>query len=350
MKNKFISIIWGYSTHMYGFAPEENYHLHALKVAKELGFEPWAIVKGSKESIEKDPHFDKDIHVIDYKNFFQFIFHVLKFSLQNSLFYVNSYEWQSFIIPFCARRTIFMAHTQPQRKTKSKQLFQNFIYTFFKAIRLNNQTEKDFLIKENINPEKLFVIPLIVSNNIFKKISPTLQRTDLVYFGNITAKKNLLTILHAFEEVKKSYPEIKIHLIGNMWDTSIKEYINQSVYKNDIIEYGFMPNEQLVPELNSKLIYLNSSLDEGQCVAVYDAALSGCALCLPTIMSFTGVFKDGALFHEIYDYQKLAENILHYLEHPELIQTHQQQNEKMILNNYSIECVEKKMKELFLKI
>ncbi len=190
MKNKFVSIIWGYSTHMYGFAPEENYHLHALKVAKELGFEPWVIVKGSKENMERDSHFDKEIRVIDYKNFFQFIFYVLKFSFQNSLFYVNSYEWQSFIVPFVARRTIFMAHTQPKRKTRAKQIFQNFIYSFFKAIRLNNDTERDFLIKENISPEKLFVVPLVVSNNIFKLTNPEINnRKDLVYFGNITAKK-----------------------------------------------------------------------------------------------------------------------------------------------------------------
>jgi len=351
MSNKFVSIIWGYSTHMYGFAPEENYHLHALKIAKELGFEPWAIVKGSKENMEKDPNFDKEIRVINYNNFFQFIFYVLKFSFQNSLFYVNSYEWQSFIIPFLTRRTIFMAHTQPKRKTKAKQIFQNFIYIFFKAIRLNNETERDFLIKEKINPKKLFVVPLVVSNNIFKLTNSEISnRKDLVYFGNITAKKNVLTILRAFEKVKETLPEIKINLIGNMWDENIKDFISKSKFKESILTYGFLPNEELVPELNKNLIYLNSSLDEGQCVAVYDAALSGCALCLPKIMSFVGVFKDSALFHDIYDHEALAQNILYYIEHPEIIKKHNEENIKMITENYSIECVETKMKELFLKI
>ena len=81
---KVVSIIWGYHTHMYNFAPEENYHLHFLKVAKESGFIPYAIVKGSKKNMESDPNFDKDIEVIDYKNIFQFLFLIIKFSFQNT--------------------------------------------------------------------------------------------------------------------------------------------------------------------------------------------------------------------------------------------------------------------------
>jgi hypothetical protein len=88
-KKKFVSIIWGYFTHMYAFPPEENYHLHILKVAKELGFSPVVIIKDDKREIENDPNFDKDIKVIYYKNIFQFLFLVLKFSFQRSLFYVN---------------------------------------------------------------------------------------------------------------------------------------------------------------------------------------------------------------------------------------------------------------------
>ncbi len=92
MKQKrFVSIIWGYSTHMYAFAPEENYHLHALKVAKELGYKPCAIVRDGKKQMIDDPHFDPDIEVIDYKNAFQFFFHVIRLSIVKSVFYVNSY-------------------------------------------------------------------------------------------------------------------------------------------------------------------------------------------------------------------------------------------------------------------
>jgi glycosyltransferase involved in cell wall biosynthesis len=343
---KFVSIIWGYSTHMYGFAPEENYHLHALKVAKDLGFKPYAIVKGSKKNILNDPHFDTDIEVIDYKNNFQFFFHVIKLSFQNSLFYVNSYEWQSFIIPFLARKTIFMAHTQPKRQTERKQKIQNFVYKFFTTIRLNNEEEKEFLLQQGTPKDKLFVVPLVVSQDVFKLTYTSSERKDLVYFGNVTEKKNLPTILKAFELVKSTYPQIKLNIIGTVHDTKVTDIINVSPFKQDIVLHGFLPNDLLVQELNKTLIYLNSSFDEGQCVAVYDAALSGCALCLPNIMSFEGVFKDSSLFHDVMDYEKMAQNIIYYLNHPDIIEKFKKHNIEMITKNYSIETIEQKLKEL----
>lgn len=179
---------------------------------------------------------------------------------------------------------------------------------------------------------------------------PNSNRKDLVYFGNITIKKNLLTILKAFELVKEQKPEIKLNIIGNIWDENIKNYTNNSKYKSDIIFHGFLPNETLVQILNKNLIYLNSSLDEGQCVAVYDAALCGCALCLPNIMSFIDVYKDKALFHDVYDHKKLAENILYYINNPDIITTHSRICIDMIQKEYSIDVVENKIKDLILKI
>ncbi len=347
---KVVSIIWGYHTHMYNLAPEENYHLHFLKVAKESGFKPYAIVKGSKENMENDPNFDKDIEVIDYKNIFQFLFLIIKFSFQNTLFYVNSYEWQSFMVPFIAKKTIFMAHTQPKRQTEKKQMIQNFVYRFFTAIRLNNDTEKDFLLEQGTDEKKLHVVPLVVSQSVFKLTNTDIgTRKDLVYFGNVTEKKNLPTILKAFELVKEKYPEIKLNIIGKIHDESINEAIDKSVFKKDIVRYGFLPNSTLIDEMNRNLIYLNSSLDEGQCVAVYDAALCGCVLCLPNIMSFIGVFKDVALFHDIYDHEKLAENILFYVNNPDIIKNYNNKCINMIKKDYSIDRVENKLTTLLSK-
>lgn len=347
-QKKFVSIIWGYSTHMYSFAPEENYHLHALKVAKGLGYKPCAIVRDGKKQMIEDPHFDPDIEVIDYKNAFQFFFHVIRLSLSGSAFYVNSYEWQSFIVPFLAWKTIFMAHTQPKRQTSKRQKIQNFVYRFFTAIRLNNEEEKAFLLKEGTDPKKLHVVPLVVSQDVFKITNPNIiDRKDLVYFGNVTAKKNLPTIIKAYEQVREARPDIKLHIMGRVHDLTVVDLINASKHKDGIVQHGFLQNDQLVTELNKTLIYLNASFDEGQCVAVYDAALSGCALCLPNIMSFVGVYKDSALFHDVKDSSKMAENILRYLDHPELIEQHRALNLDMIRKNYSTEVIEHKMQELF---
>ena len=321
MKNKkqiFVSIIWGYPAHFPKLVLEENCLLHVLNVALEQDMEVYIIGKNNKKIIESDPNLDPRIKVIDYKNFFNYLFQIIKFSLKNSIFYVNSYEWQSFIVPFLARRTIFMAHTEPKRRSKIKQIVQNFVYKLFTIIRLNNQEEKDFQLEQGTPEKKLMIVPLVIAENVFK-LEDMGERTDLVCFGNVTPKKDLITAINAFEIVKEYKPEIKIHIVGKVLDENFKRKVSESKYKNDIIFHGFMENDKVSKELNKHIIYINSSLDEGQCVAVYDAALCGCVLCLPKIMSFTGVFKDFALFHDTHDHQQLAKNIIYYLEHPDIV-------------------------------
>lgn len=349
-KRKFISIAWSYHKHMQEMAPEESYHLHILKVAKELGFKPYILLRDGKSFLENDPHLDREIVILDYKNFFHFLYQIIKFSLQGALFYVNSYEWQSFIVPFISRKTIFMAHTQPKRQTLFRQKVQNFVYRFFTAIRLNNITEKEFLIEQKTSEKKLHVVPLVVSQDVFKIINNDFNlRKDLVCFGNVTEKKNIITIIKAFEKVKETGADIKLNIIGNVFDENVSKYANSSNYKSDIIFHGFLPNAVVVKKLNENLVYLNSSFDEGQCVAVYDAALCGLGLCLPNIMSFVGVYKDKALFHEVNDYEQLAKNILYYVNNPEVIQNHNKICIDMIKKDYSIESVENKLKILISK-
>jgi glycosyltransferase involved in cell wall biosynthesis len=352
MKNnkKFISIAWSYHKHMQEMAPEESYHLHMLKVAKEVGFKPYILLRDGRIFLETDPHFDPDITIIDYKNFCHFLYQVIKFSLQGALFYVNSYEWQSFIVPFISRKTIFMAHTQPKRQTVRKQKIQNFVCSFFTAIRLNNVTEKEFLLTQKTDPAKLHVIPLVVSTDVFKVLNTTQEqiRKDLVYFGNITVKKDVLTIIKAFESVKAVHPDIKLHIIGNVLDSRVTAHAETSPYVSDIVFHGFVKNEEVVQKLNTYLMYINSSFDEGQCVAVYDAALCGLGLCLPNIMSFIDVYKDKAVFHDVQDHTTLAKNILYYINNPDILTQHNRKCIDMITQEYSTEIIEKKLQALLL--
>jgi glycosyltransferase involved in cell wall biosynthesis len=352
MKKKFVSIIWGYPKHFPNLVLEENCYLHILNIALRNDMDVYIIVKDAKKIIENDPNLDQRIKVLDYGNFFNFLFKIIKFSISNSIFYVNSYEWQSFLIPFMARRTIFMAHTQPKRKTRAKQIFQNFIYMFFTAIRLNNDTEKDFLIKEKINPKKLFVIPLVVSDNIFKLTNTQINnRKDLVYFGNVTLVKNLSTILKAFSIVKENHKQIRLNIIGHIYDHGFYDQIQEMNLADNIKIHGFIHHgKKLSDLLNENLVFVNSSISEGQCVAVYDAALCGCVLCLPNIMSFVGVFKDKALFHDVIDYNKLAKNINYYLDNIEIAYKHSRSCIEMIKEDFSKEIIEKKMEELLKKI
>jgi glycosyltransferase involved in cell wall biosynthesis len=351
---RFILVIKGYSRDMYPWSPEEKYHIHALRVAKSLGFSTHVLIQYGKVNLCGDPDFDQDTEVIDCGGAFGLFRQVLAVSSPQSLFYVNSYEWESFVIPFLVRRSVFMAHTQPKRSDVIRQMIQNFAYRFFTAIRLNNETEKAFLLGQGIAVEKLSVVPLVVSQDTYRIENPESMenaampvRRDIAYFGNVTAKKNLPTIIRAFESLKSTHRDIRFHIIGKVHDESVFKLIDASLHKKDIVLHGFLSNDDARAELNKMLVYVNSSTDEGQCVAAYDAALCGCVLALPKIMSFVGVFKDCALFHDIYDHEQLAGNLRRYLDDAETAELHRVRAIEMIRSEYSIATVERKMKELF---
>ena len=347
-KNKYlVSIIWGYSKRMYDFAIEENYHLHVLNIAKELGYIPVVIIKQEKGDIENDPNFDKNIKIINYKNLFNYFFQIIKYSFKNSIFYVNSVEPQSLCIPFLARNTIFMGHTHPVRQTKFRQIIFNFSMKYFDKIRLNNTDEKQFLLNQGIDKNKLKVVPLAISNRIYQFNNNYKHRKDIVYFGNVTLKKNLKTILKAFKIVLEEDKNLKLHIIGATLDSNSQKLLINLNIINNVIIHGFISLKELSIILNNFKIYINSSYDEGQCVAVYNASLSGCALCLPNIMSFRGVFKNKALFHEVNDYKKLAENIIFYLDNPQIASEYNKLCREMIIKNYNYQKISEDMKELF---
>ncbi|MEI6494760.1 MAG: glycosyltransferase, partial [bacterium] len=332
----FISIIWGYSPTMYTFTPEEKYHLHVLKVAKELGYQPIIIIRQGPGNVETDPDFDPGIIVHQYQNFAHYLWLILKYNYQNAVFYVNSYEWRSFVVPFFVNRSIFMGHTHVIRQTRLKQLIQKFVFHFFSRIRLNNESEEKFLLQENLPKNKLFVVPLVVPSSTFY-YDDQKQRQNLVYYGHVTKKKNLATILQALSLVREKFPDIKLDVIGKIHDEDFWPTVSRLGLEQHVIYRGFFSQTEAANLLNNYAIAVNSSFDEGQCVAVFDAALCGCALCLPAIMSFVDVFHNKALFHQKTNHAELAADIICYQENEVLRQNHNDDCRAMIKQMYNLE-------------
>jgi len=372
MENKyFINFIHGYFNSLHDFTLSENYHLHTFLVAKQAGYNKFiCIVKGGCKLMKQDLNLKVlqekgiEILILDYKNIWNFILILLKYSFlaifKKTLFYFNSHEILTYFAMIFVKifsvwqiKNIFMAHTQSQRSTEFKNKVQDFIFYFIDRIRLNNLAEKKFLENRNIDFKKLFIVPLVVDNTIFKKLNFDYEnRHDLLYFGQITKKKNLNIILRALRillDRNIKYKAIRLHIIGKIdQDYDLERDLIDLDLKENTIVHGFMKQDaELNKLLNTFLISINSSKDEGQCLTVFESAMSGCALCLPEIMSFVEVFKDKALFHNAHDAKKLAENIVFYLENRNIIS---EQNEKCIMmidKEYDRNIIEEKMKKLF---
>jgi glycosyltransferase involved in cell wall biosynthesis len=341
---KFVSIIWGYHSQLAKLSPIENYHLHDIKIAVSMGYDVSVFSISSSFDIKEDPNFPGDIKVLHYKSLWQYI--LVLFKNRKSIIYANTYTWQSFLAPFICGRVIFMGHDSVARKKIIKQLFQDFVFRFFYKIRVISEEEKQFLLKRGVNKEKIFVAPLTVDINQFMVLNNS-NRKNLVFLGNVTPDKNINDILRALVIVKNNFSDLKLEIIGEIRDNNFYKIIDECDLKDNIIVHGFVPHSCLRNYLEKTLIYVNSSISEGQCLAVYEAVLSGNALCLPKTISFKGVFDNLALFHDLYNYKELADNIIKYLEDSSLLKKNIENSQRFVSSNYNEDVVRKKTVKLF---
>jgi glycosyltransferase involved in cell wall biosynthesis len=343
--NKFISIIWGYHAQLAKLSPIENYHLHDLKLAQSLGYETEAFLIAPNVKIESDPNFSSlNVKISYYKNPWQYIKWLFK--NRHAVIYANTFIWQSLVVPLFAQKSIFMGHDSVCRKNKYKQILQNISFYLFSRLRVISPDEKDFLIEQVVKETKINIVPLTLDIDRFS-IENT-DRQNLAFLGNVYWDKNINDVLIALTIVQEKYPNVKLEIFGEIRDPKFESLVAELNLKNNIIVHGFVPHSELPAHLAKTLIYVNSSISEGQCLAVYEASLAGNALCLPNTLSFRSLFKNRALFHELFDHETLSKNILSYLDNPELRKKHITDSQKFIKENYNPDIIAQKTKKLFL--
>lgn len=342
--DQFTSVIHGYHKQLASLSEKENYHIVALESALKLGYSVIVLSVASTANIVKDIHTDKKIYVIDYKSLTSYV----KFLWlhRHDIVYANTFTWQSFLVPFFCRKAIFMGHDSVVRKTVLKKIIQTFVFKLFAKIRVVTQDEKDYLVQHGINENKIYVVPLAIDTEMF--LSTELpNRSGLVFLGNVTPDKNILTILRSLRIVIDTIPHVQLTILGEVRDQKFLDLRKSLELEKNVVLGGFIPHKQLAEELQKYSICVNSSYSEGQCLAVYEAALCGLGLCLPRTLSFKSVFCDMALFHDVTDHVQLAENIALYMKDETLLKQHNTKAIEHIRKNYSSAVIANKESKLF---
>lgn len=343
-RTPFVSIIWGYHAQLFNFTPVENYHLHALKIAKELGYTPEVYLIAPRVAIENDPNFDPDITVTHHRGTRGMIRFLWKH--RNSVVYANTVIWQNFVlVPILCRFAVFMAGDSIRRRSWLKQKIETLALHGYWRVRLVAPGEKTFLLSEGIPKRKAWVVPMPLATDLFAPAAT--PGRDLVFLGNVTPDNDFPTILAALALVSQKIPDIKLHILGEVripeWDALVAE----NTVQGNIVLHGQQTHAQIASILPSFSICVSSVISSGQHLSIYESALAGLGLCIPNTMQFNSVFTDMALFHELYDSAGLAHNILQYLEQPALRSTHAQKAERLVREQFTAEVLEPKMKALF---
>ncbi len=248
----------------------------------------------------------------------------------------------------------------PQFFSKSRKLWHFLTFPKSQAqkadkIIVDSQSTKEDLIKiYKIDPEKIKVIYLGVSNN-FKPIKNTfklnkvkqkynLPDSFVLYFGTIEPRKNLKGLIKAFDNLKQKFihsdlqttwegfegvvigkkknifKDLKLVIAGEKgWlYKDIFEKAKNAKSKNDIIFTGFIEDQDKPYLYNLANIFVYPSFFEGFGFPPLEAMASG----VPTIVSNTSslpeVVGDGAIKIDPYKIEELTYAIRKVLEDSEL--------------------------------
>ena len=134
-------------------------------------------------------------------------------------------------------------------KTSKNKVFVNYIGGF-------STKEKHFEGHQNVNMELIFDEPFCL------------------FIGTIEPRKNLITLIKAFEEYKeKSHSTVKLILAGKEgWNCSpIYKKVLGSKYRQDIVMPGFISNQDKQYLLSNAAAFLFPSLYEGFGIPILEA-------------------------------------------------------------------------------
>jgi len=298
----------------------------------------------SHVKIEEDPNFISWIKVIYYKNIFSYLCYLLNNRM--AIIYSNSLTIKTLLVGLVWKNTFFYAHSYNFWTNFFKKNIIQFFYRCYTKVRVNNIDELREI--NNIQSDLWYICPLVVSRNYF--CDNLKNRSNAVFIWNLTDIKNPEFLIETCHILKKKNIDFRVDIIWeDRYDKngiSFWELVQKNKLEEYIVLHGFLQPEQIKEELNTSLIYINTSISEWQCLAVYEWALSGNILCLPNIISFPSVFWQNALYHS--SPQELADNIIIILKNKTSYNESIEKNQKTILKEYSYTTIRKQLYNLFL--
>jgi glycosyltransferase involved in cell wall biosynthesis len=199
-----------------------------------------------------------------------------------------------------------------------RRYLPNEIKTAGKIIAVSNQTKRDIEKIFTVAPEK---VKVVYNGNSLKESAPRAisNKPYLLFVGTLEPRKNILSILDAFERVRNKGIFFHLYLIGKVgWSSSkILEKIASHPFSADISRLSYVDSESIVSFYREAFCLLFPSLYEGFGLPVVEAMSMGCPVIATALASIPEVGGDACLYVK-QDPESIAEGIVKLYEDEEL--------------------------------
>lgn len=187
-----------------------------------------------------------------------------------------------------------------------------------KKIFVTSKANKEDLKRHySVRDDQIEIANLGYDKNTFKKISNSknpfgFSEPFFLFVGRLEKRKNVSNIVRAFDNYKDIYKtNAKLVLAGfkaNGYD-EIEELIKQSKYSKEIIEPGYISNEDMVSLLNLAIALVYPSLYEGFGLPILEAFACETPVITSNVSTLKEVASDAAIIVEATDIKNIAEQM-----------------------------------------
>ena len=188
-----------------------------------------------------------------------------------------------------------------------------------------------------IDPKRIAITPCGIDHEVYRRVTDPavvedcLRRYQIappffVYVGRIEKKKNVTTLIRAFTQFKTRRGVGDPHrlvLIGShgFGYEEVQRAIDQSAVRSDILQLGYVPEQDIPAILQSAEALIQPSWIEGFGIPPIQAMACGCPVISSTGGSLPEVCGDAALFFSPSSFEELVHQMAKIVEDSGVRQT-----------------------------
>jgi len=166
--------------------------------------------------------------------------------------------------------------------------------------------------------------------------------------GRLTALKGYIFLLHAFREVKKRHPNIKLLLVGDGEEKSeLQRFCRQYKLESDVIFAGYQARVE--PFFGMMNLFALPSFAEGFPVSLLEASAAGAPMIATDVggSSEIVIHEETGLLIKTGDSDQLAQAIIRMIENPDQAAEFSRRAKKRVLEKFSLERMVQETEALF---